>query len=293
MRADAAIMRRRAQRAAHVGTQRQRPHPRGERRRRAARGSPRRPANVPGVVGRSVDGVVALPVAERQRHIGLAKDHGARLFQAGDDQGVLLWPKILELRIAPSRRQTGDVEGLLHRHRNSEQCAFVAARERDVGRLGRLARALEVADDDRVDPAIDRLDSGDRLLQQLGRGNPPSAERSRELSGREEVPFRRRKGRGRRGERPARPGRGRADASMDQDFAPRTSDLVHPTTLPAVVEAPAERDLAHGAFDVERESRHLAEEVDVAGADRASAELHVGRDEIKGLHQNADVLENQ
>ena len=74
-----------------------------ERRRRAARGSAGGPAEIPGIVGRAVDFVERLPVAEKQRHVGLA-DHdragglepahqhrvfgGAPIRAAGDPQVV-------------------------------------------------------------------------------------------------------------------------------------------------------------------------------------------------------------
>ena len=87
---DAAIMRWRAQRTAQVRAERQRPEAAGKRRRRAARGSSRREPKIPRIIGCPVDVVVALPIAQHQRHIGLAEDDGARVLHAGDDQARLL-----------------------------------------------------------------------------------------------------------------------------------------------------------------------------------------------------------
>ena len=53
-----------------------------QRRGRAARRAARRARQVPGVVGGAVDGVEALPVGQRHRHVGLAEDHRAGVQQA-------------------------------------------------------------------------------------------------------------------------------------------------------------------------------------------------------------------
>ena len=118
---DAAIMRRCAQRTTQVRAKRQRPEAAGKRRRRAARGPSGRAAEIPGIISCPVDVVVALPVAQHQRHIGLAEDDGARVLHAGDDQRVFFRHEALELRDTPGRRQSGDIEGFLHRHRDAEQ----------------------------------------------------------------------------------------------------------------------------------------------------------------------------
>ena len=77
VRVDAADMRRHTQRAADVRAERQRAEAGRERRRRTARRAARRAVEVPRIVGDAVDRVVALPVAQHQRHVGLAEDHGA------------------------------------------------------------------------------------------------------------------------------------------------------------------------------------------------------------------------
>ena len=51
---------------------------------------PGRPGEVPGIVGRAVDLVVALPVSEAERHVGLAENDGSGAFEAGHRERVLL-----------------------------------------------------------------------------------------------------------------------------------------------------------------------------------------------------------
>ena len=101
VRADPAEMRGNAQRAADVGAERQRAETSGERRRRSARGAARRPCPVPRIVGRAVNVVVALPVAEAEGHIGLAEDDGAGVLEARDRERVFLGDEILERRVCP------------------------------------------------------------------------------------------------------------------------------------------------------------------------------------------------
>ena len=223
VRIDAAIMRWRAQRTATVRADRQRPETASKRRRRAARGSSWREPKTPRIIGCAVDVVVGLPIAQHQRNIGLAEDDGARILQARDDQGVFLRHEALELRVAPSRRQSGNIEGFFHRHRDAKQCARSAARQRDIGRLGRLARAFEVSGDDGIDAPVRRLDARDRAIRELQRGNLSRPQCGHEIFDRAVIPLRCGKGMGLLRQRPARPWRGRDRQSgcpcSDQNIA--------------------------------------------------------------------------
>src|SRR5437868_2571416 len=127
------MKRRHAQRAADVGTERKRPITGSERRRRAAGRAARRAAEVIGIVGGAVDVVVTLPVAEPDRHIGLAEDHAAGFFHPRNRQRVFRGPVILLRHKAPCRGQAGDVVGFLHGQGNAEQRLLLAARQRGVG----------------------------------------------------------------------------------------------------------------------------------------------------------------
>src|SRR5580704_5842305 len=96
VRADPTEMRRNAQRAADVGAQRQRAETSGERRRRSARGAARRPSLVPRVASCAVNVIVALPVAEAEWHVGLAKNDSAGALKACHGERVFLSDEILE-----------------------------------------------------------------------------------------------------------------------------------------------------------------------------------------------------
>ena len=76
-----------------------------------------------------------------------------------------------ELREAPGRRQSGDIEGFFECHRDAEQSPPVAERQGDIGRRSCLARALEVTDDDGIDELVQRFNPRDGVLQELRCGN--------------------------------------------------------------------------------------------------------------------------
>src|SRR5215470_1004364 len=118
---DATIMRWRAQRAADVRTDRERPEAGGECGGGPARRAPGGARKIPGIVGGSIDFVVALPVAQLQRYVRLAENESARGLEANDCDGVLRRRKVLELRNAPGRGQPGNVEGFLYSHRDAEE----------------------------------------------------------------------------------------------------------------------------------------------------------------------------
>ena len=187
---DAAIMRRRAQRTAAIRADRQRPEAASERRRRAARGAPRREAQIPRIIGRPVDVVVGLPVAQHQRHIGLAEDDGAGFLQTRDGQSVFLRREAFELGVAPRRGQSGNVEGFFHCDRDAEQCARLSAQQSDVRRPGCVARALEIVDNDRIDAPVHRLDASDHMIHKLQRGNLSRLQCGRKILDGAVIPFR-------------------------------------------------------------------------------------------------------
>ena len=159
VRIDAAMKRRHAQRAADVGAERERTVARRQRRRRSAGGAAGRAAEVVGIVGGAVDVVVALPVGERDRHVGLAEDDAARVLHPRDRQRVFRRPEILLRRKAPGGRQPRDVVGFLHRHRQAEQRPCLAARQRRIGGARGIQAAVEIANADRVDFRIVALDA--------------------------------------------------------------------------------------------------------------------------------------
>src|SRR5580658_898759 len=46
-------------------------------------------------------------------------------------------------------------------------------------------------------------------------------------------------------------------------------------------------------LDVEFQSGHLREQIDIVGSDRAAAESHVGRHQVERLEQRADILQDK
>jgi hypothetical protein len=162
--ANSAEMSRNAQRAADIGAERQRPETGSERRGRAARRAARRARPVPRIVRRPVDVVVALPVAEAARHIGLAENDCARRLEAAHGKRVFPRDEVLGRGYAPGRRQSGDVIGFLDRDRHAEQRPTLAARERRIRLSRRLAGAGEIAHRHGVQVAVERLDPVDELI---------------------------------------------------------------------------------------------------------------------------------
>src|SRR5271155_833161 len=57
--------------------------------------------------------------------------------------------------------------------------------------------------------------------------------------------------------------------------------------------AATDRKLTDGSLDVEFDSRHLCEQIDIRDPDRASAEPHVGRHQVERLRQYTNVLQNE
>ncbi|TQM14781.1 hypothetical protein FB558_1557 [Pseudonocardia kunmingensis] len=91
------------------------------------------------------------------------------------------------LRHAPGRGQTGDVVGLLDRHRDTEQRPVLPAGERLVGTPGGGPRTVEVRHADRVDLLVVALDADYLLVDQLHRGHLTGTQGSRDLFGRSEI----------------------------------------------------------------------------------------------------------
>ncbi len=92
--------------------------------------------------------------------------------------------EIPEIRYAPGRGQTDDVEGFLDRHRNPQKRPALSAGEGSVGGPRRFAAPLEIAHDDRIKLAVERLNACDDVIGQLERGNTTRGKRGDELFGR-------------------------------------------------------------------------------------------------------------
>ncbi len=57
--------------------------------------------------------------------------------------------------------------------------------------------------------------------------------------------------------------------------------------------AATDRKLTDRSLDVEFDSRHLCEQIDILDPDRKSDQSHVGRHQIERLRQYPDVLQNE
>src|SRR5271166_6737943 len=116
------------------------------------------------IVRRPVDVVVALPVAEAERHIGLAENDCARRLEAAHGKRVFRRDEVLGRGYAPGRWQSGNVVGFLDRDGHAEQRQALAARKRRVRLLRRLAGAGEIAHRYGVQVAVESLDPGYELF---------------------------------------------------------------------------------------------------------------------------------
>src|SRR5262249_59021135 len=99
--------------------------------------------------------------------VGLADYAGPRPLRRGEKDGFLFRQKVLERREPPGRRQSGNIEGFVDRHRNPEQQPPLASGKRDIGGSGRLARTLEVAGDDRIEALIQSFNLRDGVFKVL------------------------------------------------------------------------------------------------------------------------------
>ena len=134
----------------------------------AAGGATRRAAQVPGIVRRAVDGVVALIVGEVDGDIGLAEEDHARAEEAIHGEGIARRDMVLELGHAPGRRHTDHVIGFLDGHGHAvERSPGLLARQSPVGRARPLAGPLEIGRDDGVERRIVLLDASEIELEEL------------------------------------------------------------------------------------------------------------------------------
>jgi hypothetical protein len=137
--------------------------------------SPQPPGQVMGVVGRAVDEVVALVVREAHRTLVLPRMAAPASFRRRTASVVLG-------ELEPERgRQSGHVEGPLHRHGDAgqRQVGALCHGQVDLPRL--VARAVEIAHNDRIDRSVESFDSRDRGVGQFQSANGFRADSRREL----------------------------------------------------------------------------------------------------------------
>jgi hypothetical protein len=157
---------------------------------RPSRRTSRCTAEVPGIVGGPVEGVIVLPIRQRERHIGFAKQHRADGLEACHRDRVLREAEILEDRHPPGRRQSGHVQRLFDRRRNAKQWAALAPLERCVSRTGGIKCATEIPHANRINARILSFDAGNRQLRQLKCRYASRRQRGHELGSSLEIPIR-------------------------------------------------------------------------------------------------------
>ena len=156
----------------------------GHRRRTTARGAARGAGGVVRIARCTVDRVIRLQILQEQRDIGLAEHHGTGGQQPFDGDRRVIRDAVLESGIAPGGLEAFDVEGFLDRHRQAVQWTpCFALLQRAVGRLGALARALEVPHDDRIERAVVLFDAVDVVIEKRERGDLSGAKFCRKCSG--------------------------------------------------------------------------------------------------------------
>ncbi len=118
---DAAEARRDAKRSGAVAARGEIAQSRGQGRGAAAAGAARRQRQVPRIVRRAVDVVVALPIVEHERHVGVAEHDRAGGPEATYDLRVGRWAVLGQLLDAAGGRHAGDLEGVLDQDGNALQ----------------------------------------------------------------------------------------------------------------------------------------------------------------------------
>ena len=181
---DAAVMRRVADGGTDVAAEFE-PGEAGRKRGGRPAGGPAGGAReVPGVVGGAVDRVEALPIRQRDRHIGLAEDHRPGVQQPLHRKRIGRGDRVLQRREAPMGRQAGDVEAFLHRHRQAVQRPpILPAGQRRIGRIGPRPGAVEIPHHHGVGRPVQPFDAGDEMLQQLPAADAAGAEHGGEVEG--------------------------------------------------------------------------------------------------------------
>ncbi|CAG9245025.1 hypothetical protein PUN4_1030049 [Paraburkholderia unamae] len=119
------------------------------------------------IAGSAVEVVVTLPVAQPQRHVGLAEQHGARVAQALHHARVARGEIAAKRRVAHRGGPARHVERLLDRERHAvERTARAPCRQFGVALARDGVRALEIADHDGIDGRVllapRRLAGGDQ-----------------------------------------------------------------------------------------------------------------------------------
>jgi hypothetical protein len=137
-----------------------------------------------GLWGGAVDGIVALPIGEHQRDVGLAEEHHARLFETLDRERAGVGHVGFERWIAPRGGRASNVVALLDGHGHTMQRSpDLALSERRIGSLGALSRPLAVLPYDRVELRVESIDACQEMLEHLARADFLAADQMRNIGG--------------------------------------------------------------------------------------------------------------
>ena len=131
-----------------------------------------------------MDFIVALEVAEGDRHVRLAEKHGARGLQARHHGGVRARDVVREGREPECGRQAIDVVGLLDHHGNAVQWAPVLPERLKHVRLpGPGAGACRVQYDRCVQVGVEALHPRQEIFEALERAQLPLANAPGDVGG--------------------------------------------------------------------------------------------------------------
>src|SRR5262245_46652354 len=181
-------MRRNANRPRKVAAERQMSESYRECRRAAAAGSTGRSRTIPWIVRRSVDIVEALPVAQHERHIGVAKNDGARIPEPPHSGRIARRAMVFQKRCPAGGRHTRNLKAVLDRHGHAQKLASrIPLRQRIIGRACLCHRGLGQDIGDGVQRRVEACDALESEGCELLRRNLTTADGARRLDRRDKL----------------------------------------------------------------------------------------------------------
>ena len=170
-----------ADRAADVRADFQAGHTARQRCRGAAGRAAGAALRVPRIVGGAVNIVIALEVSQPQGYVRLSENHGPGGLQPLDRQRIFSGDIVLQLRRAERRRQPGDVERLLARHRHAVQRSpDLTTRQSRVRLPGTLTGAIGIQHDNGVKLRVEPAHPFQVVVQKLQAADLPVPNRLRQ-----------------------------------------------------------------------------------------------------------------
>ena len=136
------------------------------------------------IVGGTVDIVKTLQVGEMNRHVGLAENDRSGVLQTLTGDGILPGNIVLQLRVAPGRRQTLNIVGLFDGHRHAvKRAPVLTGCQRSVRLLRTGSGLVELHTDHGINRRIVFLHPLNIVLQQFHRTDIPVLDAGRQCGG--------------------------------------------------------------------------------------------------------------